>query len=354
MVLDKYKRLFTKVKRRLLSRHLIFTRLMVMSFVVFVLLVVFAGVRIFLTGSNIGEYTKMAGNFLFLPDGVVKKQAGRTNILLLGKAGRDPELTDTMMLVSVGRGEDTVLLSIPRDIWVAELSDKINSAYWQGNKKDPDGGLVLAKSVVEEIVGVPIHYAVAFDFEVFLEVIDTIGGVEVEVERSFTDRMFPIPGRENDECEGDPEYSCRYETISFEKGLQLMDGGTALKFARSRHSEDPEEGNDLARAARQQKVIIAIKDRLVSSGVLFSPTNLSRLWSAVWVSLETNLTGEQLAYIARLAFDARDKVASYTIPKEFLFNPPYSEEYDNLYVFISASGDWSRVHSWVFSVLAGD
>ncbi|OGM31398.1 hypothetical protein A2803_05445 [Candidatus Woesebacteria bacterium RIFCSPHIGHO2_01_FULL_44_21] len=302
------------------------------------------------------EIIKMAGSFLFLPEGAVESTNSRTNILLLGKAGKEPTLTDTIMLISISRKEkDVTVISIPRDIWIPEFTDKINSAYWRGQEKESGGGLVLSKSVAEDVLGVTIHYAAAFDFEGFAQVIDILGGVEVQVERSFTDEKFPIPGRENDECgglprdevlRGDPEFSCRYETIHFEKGRQLMDGETALKFARSRQSEDPDEGNDLARAARQQKVLLAIKDKLASRDILFSPKTLSSLWFVFWKVTETDMTKPQLAYIGRLVANS-GKVSSHTIPLELLENPPYSDEYNNLYVFIPKAGEWSEVHRWL-------
>src|SRR5690606_21863522 len=140
------------------------------------------------------------------------------------------------------------------------------------------------------------------DFDGFTEVIDILGGVEVEVEKTFTDKKFPIPGREEDTCgltagpgQEEPEYLCRYETITFEKGVQMMDGKTALKFARSRHSEDPEEGNDLARGRRQQKVILAIKNKMLSGEIISSPSKLSQLWNKFWEITETGLSKEQLA-----------------------------------------------------------
>jgi LCP family protein required for cell wall assembly len=101
------------------------------------------------------------------------------------------------------------IISLPRDIWIPALRAKLNSVYYWGNQKEEGGGLPLSKSVVEEIVGQPVEYGIVIDFEGFQEIIDVLGGVEVNVERSFTDERFPIEGKENDECEGDPEYKCR-------------------------------------------------------------------------------------------------------------------------------------------------
>lgn len=357
------KRDLSVLRRKLLSKHLWFARFVLAAFILLSIWGVFAITRSIVSKTPLGEYTRMANNFLFAPEGVVRMDGERVNILLLGLSGdgvKNPVLSDTMILLSIGADIKNIqMISIPRDIWVPELTDKINSAYLHGNEKAEGGGLLLAKSSAEEVLGVPIQYAMAIDFDGFVEVIDILGGVEVDVERAFTDAKFPILGREDDTCgiefeEGqeEPEYLCRYETISFEEGKQMMDGETALKFARSRHSEDLEEGNDLARAARQQKVLLAIKNKMLSGEVISSPNKLSQLWSKFWEITETTLSREQMAYVGRLMYDARNEVSSHVIPEEFLFNPPYSDEYNNLYVFVPEGGNWSRVHDWVDGVLA--
>ena len=103
--------------------------------------------------------------------------------------------------------------------------------------------------------------------------IDFIGGVEVNVENSFIDKEFPITGKENDLCNNDLEYKCRYKIISFTKGVSSMDGQTALNFVRSRHAEGS-EGTDFAREKRQQKVIEAIKNKLISFGKKTRPKSI--------------------------------------------------------------------------------
>ncbi len=134
---------------------------------------------------------------------------------------------------------------------------------------------MLAKDSVSVILGQPVHYAMSLDFASFVRIIDALGGLEVEVERSFDDYKYPIPGRENDQCLGEPstktaEFNCRYEHIHFNGGQNLMDGATALKFVRSRNGEG-EEGTDFARSARQQKVINSIKQRLLSAEFIVKP-----------------------------------------------------------------------------------
>jgi LCP family protein required for cell wall assembly len=356
------KKNINRLRRKIMARHLRAARVVFFGTIALVFLGFAALLLTAFRGTKFSEYSHMAQNFLFLPEGTLKEYNGKTNVLLLGIAGdgdKNPYIADTIIFASFSEDPNKMdLISVPRDIWIEELGDKINSAYLHGNENEKGGGIVLTKSIVEEVVGQPVHYAVALDFEGFLQVIDVLGGVEVNVERSFTDERYPIPGLEDDECDGpsadeagDPEFKCRYETISFDKGLQSMDGETALKYARSRQSSDPEEGNDLARAARQQKVILAIKDKMLSSETLLSPSKLSKLWNTFLEITETDLSKGQMAYLARLVYASRDSVTSHTLPEELLFNPPYIEEYNYLYVFLPASGQWSEIQDWVSSVL---
>ena len=180
---------------------------------------------------------------------------GRTNILLLGAGGAGHEgvdLTDTIIFISTELGSsDTLMLSLPRDIWIPSMRAKINTAYHYGNERRSGGGLVLAKAAVSEILDQPIHYVLLIDFEGFKKAIDLLGGVEIEVDRAFDDYQYPIPGMEEAESE-----EARYEHLHFEAGKQLMNGERALKYVRSRYAEG-EEGTDFARSRRQQRLLLA-------------------------------------------------------------------------------------------------
>ena len=158
------------------------------------------------------------------------------------------------------------MISVPRDIWSDSLKDKVNSAYHYGEEKKKGGGLTLSKAIVSDVVGLPIQYALVLDFSGFEKVINLVDGVEVNVPKSFTDPDYPIPGKENDECNNDPEYRCRYEALHFDAGVQVMDGARALKYVRSRHAEG-DEGSDFARGKRQQEVILALKTKLMSKDI---------------------------------------------------------------------------------------
>ncbi len=279
----------------------------------------------------------------------LKSGNSRVNILIMGKAGKDHaggDLTDTMILVSVPtKKSDIVMISIPRDIWIPETRAKINSSYHYG-------GTALAKSTVQEILGIPVHYTIVLDFSGFRDVINAMGGINVNVENSFTDPLYPIAGRENDLCNGDVTFKCRYESITFKSGPQLMNGETALKFVRSRHAEG-NEGTDIAREARQQKVIGAIENKFMDPKVFLNPKKDLAIIKVVMSSVETDIDNQTVAILTRLVFNARKSVTKYLIPDNLLINPPISKTYDKQYVFTPklGNGRWEEIHGWVSNLL---
>ncbi len=340
---------FSRLKRKIL-KHIWFLRGMIIGsfLIVFYLLVVFTGNVIKKT--EVGFYLGLARDFVFRPMSKIKSFDGRTNLLILGKGGKGheaPDLTDTIIFVSVQHNKPSLaLISIPRDIWLPDLRTKLNSVYYWGNQRQKNGGLLLAKATVEEIVGQPIHYGIVVDFSGFKEIINALGGIEVNVERDFVDKKYPIEGKENDLCGGDPEFKCRYETVVFNAGLQFMDGEKALKFVRSRNAEG-EEGTDFARAARQQKVIMAIKKKVLSRQILLSPKKILGLKEIILQMVETDLNPSSAAILARLIFETGDRISSQVLPENLLVNPPESPKYDNLYVFIPKNENWDEIHRWV-------
>lgn len=227
------------------------------------------------------------------------------SFLLMGYGGGGHEggkLTDTIMLAYIQPKLERVdLISIPRDLWVSfpvngetESYWKLNAAYALGSddrnypNKLPQytgagGGGELAKYAVTKITGLPIdHYAVV-DFYSFQKAIDVLGGITVDVERSFDDYKYPIAGEEDNTCEKteeeviavtatlsgqklEDEFPCRYEHLHFDAGPTVMDGETALKYVRSRHSAV--EGGDFNRAARQRQLLLGVKEKVFTINFL--------------------------------------------------------------------------------------
>jgi LCP family protein required for cell wall assembly len=205
-----------------------------------------------------------------------KDSSGKyTNALVLGVDTRETNNllnTDTIILVSYNHEtHDVIMMSIPRDFHVqinpeVYWFNRINSVYPTYEAKGEGKGLPRLQEIVTEITGKEIQYYAMINFKGFVELIDSLGGINVNVENSFTDYRFPTePG---------------YKTVSFEAGPQHMDGQTALEYARSRHSLDNNEGSDFARAKRQQKVIEAVIDKIISNSLL-DPQSVMNLFNVI-------------------------------------------------------------------------
>lgn len=289
----------------------------------------------------------------------LKKYQDRTNVIFLGIPGgvHDGEdLTDAIMFVSLdSEKKDVVEISIPRDIWSETLKDRVNTAYHYGEEKKKGGGLILAKAIIEEVVGVPVHYGWVIDFSGFQKIIDLVGGVDIFVENAFTDKEYPIPGREDDFCGGDPGFKCRYETVHFDRGLQHMDGKQALKFVRSRHAEG-EEGTDFARGRRQQLVLAAVKNKLLKPEFFWQNLkHLNELFSAFDDATDTDMNlSEQILFfklffktpnqnIRRLTLDSGNSEQGR---KGFLVNPPLWQ-YKGEWVLVPRTGNFTEIQKYI-------
>lgn len=266
-----------------------------------------------------------------------------TSILLLGKGGEGhtaPNLTDTIMVAYLNKDSNKVsILSLPRDIWIPEIRAKLNTAYHYG-------GFEMAKNSVASITGQQINYTAVIDFSLFKDLIDSIGGIDVVVENDFTDEKYPLEGRENDLCNGDKLFKCRYETIQFTKGEQKMDGELALKFVRSRNA-DGDEGTDLAREKRQQKVIEAVKEKLLSSDVILNPNTIKKIYDMAISHTETDINIKDGLSIVRFMFESRENISFSSIPEDMLIVSQNDNKYDRQYVFLPASGTWNEFQEWI-------
>lgn len=223
------------------------------------------------------------------------------SILLLGYGGAGHDggsLTDSIMLARISPKLQKIdLISLPRDLWVvlpisttATQSAKINFAYALGvsDKKYPNksveytgpaGGGEMSKYIVSQVTGIKPDYFWAVDFSGFTKAIDQLGGVDIQISKTFDDEFYPLDlgtteicGKSEDEIKAlsatlsgeklDQLFTCRYERLHFDKGLQHMDGTTVLKYARSRHSVT--DGGDFNRSERQRIVVEAIKSKIIS------------------------------------------------------------------------------------------
>lgn len=214
----------------------------------------------------------------------------RINILLLGMGGENHDggnLTDTIILLSLKPStKQAAMISVPRDMVAPDKNGnwrKVNSVNAYAEKEEEGSGGKAICDTLSTLLDEPIPYYIRADFEGFVNIIDEVGGVDVYVENTFDDYTYPISGREDA-----ADYYSRFQHLHFDKGWQKMDGATALKYARSRHSLGV-EGSDFARAKRQQIVLEAAKDKVLSRNTLTNPATLTKIIGQLESHIGTNL-----------------------------------------------------------------
>jgi LCP family protein required for cell wall assembly len=269
-----------------------------------------------------------------------KRDENRMNVLLLGigGAGHDGSLlTDSIMFLSVDLQEKKVgLVSIPRDLaWKRAdgTYEKINSVHAWEEQAHPGEGAVRTAQKFAEAFDTHIDHVVRIDFRGFQAFVDALGGIDVNVERSFTDMQYPT---EDD----------LYQTISFKRGVQHMNGDLALKFVRSRHGNNGEAG-DFARARRQQIVLQAVRERLMSLNTLSDPTKLGNIYSAITRHIQSDLSPWDAFKLAPMIQDFdRDKLAQHVIT-DAPDGELVSTNLHNNYLLFPKGGDWTRIKTLI-------
>lgn len=330
--------------------------------------------------------------------------------LLLGYGGlghEGPYLTDSMMVAHVNLKKNTVsLVSLPRDLWVRmptksgdDFHSKINSVYQMGMyewKNFPDVKVLktrtpeLVKQAVQTITGLTIDNVITVDFAGFEKAVDALGGIDVTVLITFDDYGYPIEGKEMDLCGRDADFvqiekflkpgfdetekeklfkdkpeleaffkeittedpptkafPCRYEHLHFDAGKVHMDGSTALKYVRSRHSL--EDGSDFGRGARQQQFVKAIKNKLLNVSIL---TNVFPLMDQLKDHISLDVSSDELKKFMGEATD----VAAYKIINIHMNDTDYlrssSSDYGG-YILIPRTGadNWQEIHSVISNAI---
>lgn len=297
------------------------------------------------TGQILGTFGR-----LFIEDDnpLIGEEAGQINILLLGVGGNGyygTTITDTIILASIypaneGNPLKVSLLSIPRDTAVEipgiEGWRKINEAYTWGELKGEGKGFEYIKDVVGDWTGVYADYYITVDFESFRDVVDAIGGVDVDVEREFTDYSYP-------------DYSHGYlPAVHFDEGLQHMDGESALQYARSRKGNNG-EGSDFSRARRQQKLLWSVKEKVRSLNVVRDIGIIRRMAESLQGHYWTNLELWEIKRFYDLVKDAeQEQITSEVLdPRTGLVCSEIDEE-TQLYVLRLCEGvNIDDVHKFV-------
>lgn len=226
----------------------------------------------------------------------------RVNVLLIGVDKtrlRDATLTDTMIVASVDPvGRTVTLLSIPRDLIGVPLGrgddrygPKINSlmAYADANPDEfPDGGAAALRDAIGALLGIEIPYHAEMHFGGFIRMIDAVGGVTVRVEEGFDDPEYDGYGREG-------------RGFAIEPGVHRLDGVDALAYARARKAVGE---SDFTRAARQQQILVALRDSVTRDGSLL--WELPALLDAVGETVRTNIPRSSLPALAAIVDEVED------------------------------------------------
>jgi len=283
------------------------------------------------------------------------EEVDRVNIILLGIGGKGhdgPQLTDTIMVGSVKPSTKQVaLLSVPRDLSIPIEGAgwrKINNVNALAESSEPGSGGLASSQAIGDLLEAPIDYYVRVDFEGFAKIIDQIGGVDIYVDNTLEDYSYPILGQEDN-----PDYYSRFEHLRIEKGWQHMDGDLALKYARSRHGLGG-EGTDFARAKRQQKILEAVKEKVLTTKFLLNPSQVSTMIDTLKDNISTNLKVWEIIKLWSLVKD----VQSSNIINKVLDNSPSGLLVDatgdnGAYILNPRSGDFSEIQ-YLFSSIFGE
>ncbi len=275
---------------------------------------------------------------------------GFTNVLLLGEGDNNHDgvdLTDTMMIASADPGptKSVVMISIPRDTYVLKTEKmgrgRINSLYrdykislqrkgMEAKEASQEAMKQLAKEI-GSMFGIDIHGVVKINFSGFEQGVDLLGGIDIDVPETIVDTEYP-----------GPNYT--YKTFRITKGLQHLDGATALQYARSRHTT-----SDFSRSGRQQEIIRAIGKKLQDQGLITSVSKLNNLYDILAANIESTFTINELIGLASLGRsldtsrvinvqlnDQNGLYGSIALRGGFLYSPP-RDQFDGAAVLLPVS-----------------
>ncbi|MCC7372704.1 MAG: LCP family protein [Chloroflexi bacterium] len=235
----------------------------------------------------------------------------RVNILLIGIDHRDDEpiegsRSDTIMVVSIDPlSKSVVMISLPRDLYVTipgQYQQRINVAH-------AVGGPQLLAQTIQANFGIQIDNFARVDFSGFEQVVDAVGGVIIDVERPVKDDEYPTE-----------DYGVM--RLYIPPGPVLMDGRTALMYARSRHSE-----SDFGRSKRQQRVLLALRERASTMNIVPKITTLLQIANK---AIATDLSAGEMVALGRLGIEIqRDRMKTLVVD-ENLASPFLGPNGENL------------------------
>jgi len=371
---------FTKKKRFYKRRW--FKILITLLLIIFLVGTVF----IFKTGTALNKIS-LKGNLLkslvqSLPGSDSKLKGeddGRINVALLGMRGENVPggglLSDTIIVLSIKPAENKVaMISVPRDLWVDNEvwnnKTKINAVYAAGEENGKKTGIEEMKKILSDASGVTVDYGIAINFEGFKELIDSLGGIDINLSEPFTEsvqfneprvcdnNVFTVPNGEYQQkktktrsgkikvvksyplCYPDPKYVECGGNFTLPAGNVNLNGEKALCYVRSRYTS-----NDFERAKRQQIVLQAIKSKALSVGTL---TDFSKI-SGVLNALGNNVRTDMETWELKRFFDIYQKMNSPQVIQDVLDNSEdgllYSQESKETgYILLPKGDNFDRIH----------
>jgi LCP family protein required for cell wall assembly len=243
---------------------------------------------------------------------------GRVNILLAGNSADDlghdgAELTDSIMIVSIDtRKNEAFMMSVPRDLWVdipGHGHHKINEAYVDGERDKfsesgyAQGGMGLLQKVIAKNFDIPLHYYALINYNAFRDTVNAVGGVDVVIDSSDRRGLYDSNFLAR---EGGP--------LKLSNGPHHLDGDLALKLARARGDGARTYGfpaSDHDRTKHQRQLLLALKEKAFSTGVLVNPVRLSSLMDALGNNVKTDLKLSEVKRLVEIGQKVSDsKIAS--------------------------------------------
>lgn len=296
-------------EKRVLSISQLFLRATLLSLVFvaffFLLTAIIIGIIIFLKVNSFRQNAEISWADLNnyrkeFQYGEPQLNNGRKNMLVLGldavsNRENHPLLTDTILLSSIDPVNSKIfLLSIPRDLWSEEYQTKINALYVYGEDRYPEEPERFPTEVIASQIDQEIHHTITLSLDTVAQMIDILGGVEVEIKESFIDREFP---KDNVDINSS-DASVLYETVEFAAGKETMDSVRALKYIRSRHAQG-DSGTDNSRGERQQAVIEAILAKVSNLDIISNPKTMAELYLLYEQNFAKSLPSSELLPLMR-------------------------------------------------------
>jgi LCP family protein required for cell wall assembly len=342
------------------------------------------------TGFILSKISTKGGGGLFqslthaipgVKDTLKGEQEDRINVLLMGMRGVDDPsggtLADTIMIASIEpKANKIALVSVPRDLWVknpgTEIYSKINAVHAYGEQNGKGQGLTQMEKVLEEVLGLPIHYAVRIDFKGFKDLVDSLGGVTVHLDNGFSEPLqflgavgrcdgvtFVVPSGKTEvktSTRRDGSIATRHFNLCYTKasstaecggdfklnaGDVTLTGDQALCFSRSR-----ETSSDFERAKRQQIIIEKIQEKATSLGTLSDFNKVNAMLDVLGNSVKTDMKAWEMKQLYDLYKTMQNpQIAQRVLENSeegFLYAP--TETPERGYTLAPIGDNYDRIH----------